>query len=158
MSDNTHLEAVPGTRHFSGHPWIPRRISRWCAESSTATRELRELALAHASTDRVEAASIRSGLFEQLSALMQAWANYVSRDGLNMTSTTQPLHEVRIGVAKAAISQNETDNDARLNVTFSRICLDSEGNWKTTSSLDLDHLPVVAKASCQPHTSIFQLQ
>ena len=58
---------------------------------------------------------------------MQAWASYVSRDGLNMTSTTQPLHEVRIGITKATISRSETDID-NFKVTFSRIGLDSEGN------------------------------
>ena len=58
---------------------------------------------------------------------MQVWASYVSTDGLNLTTTTQPLHEVRIGVAKAASSRGETNSD-NFRFGFSRICLDSGGN------------------------------
>ena len=39
-------------------------------------------ALAHANRDRVEAAYMRSGLFERWRELMQAWADYVSESEL----------------------------------------------------------------------------
>ena len=55
----------------------------WCAECSNAPREVCELALAHANRDRVEAAYMRSDLFERRRELMQAWADYISESGLN---------------------------------------------------------------------------
>ena len=50
----------------------------WCAECSNAPREVCELALAHVNADRVEAASMRSDLFERRRTLMQSWADYIS--------------------------------------------------------------------------------
>ena len=55
----------------------------WCAECSNAPREVCELALAHVNADRVEAAYMRSDLFERRRALMQSWADYISEGGLN---------------------------------------------------------------------------
>ena len=55
----------------------------WCAECSNAPRGVCELALAHANRDRVEAAYMRSDLFERRRELMQAWADYISESGLN---------------------------------------------------------------------------
>ena len=49
----------------------------WCAECSDAPREVCELALAHVNADRVEAAYLRSDLYERRRALMQSWANYL---------------------------------------------------------------------------------
>ncbi len=51
----------------------------WCAECSNAPREVCELALAHVNTDRVEAAYLRSDLFERRRTLMQSWADYISK-------------------------------------------------------------------------------
>ena len=75
-----------------------------------------------------------------------------------MTSTTQPVDEVRIGAVKAAIWRNETDNGARFNVTFSRSYKDSEGEWKSTSSFRRDDLLVLAKIADRAHSRIFALQ
>lgn len=50
----------------------------WCAECSDAQREVSELALAHVNSDRVEAAYMRTDLFERRRALMQSWADYIS--------------------------------------------------------------------------------
>ena len=74
-----------------------------------------------------------------------------------MTSTTQPVDEVRIGAVKAAIWRNETDNGARFNVTFSRSYKDSEGEWKSTSSFRRDDLLVLAKIAARAHSRIFAL-
>ena len=53
----------------------------WCAECSNAPREVCELALAHVNSDRVEAAYMRTDLFERRRALMQSWADYIARGG-----------------------------------------------------------------------------
>ena len=55
----------------------------WCAECSNAPREVSELALAHVNSDRVEAAYMRTDLFERRRALMQSWADYISERGFN---------------------------------------------------------------------------
>ncbi len=55
----------------------------WSAECSNAPREVCELALSHVNTDRVEAAYMRSDLFERRRALMQSWADYISEGGRN---------------------------------------------------------------------------
>ena len=49
----------------------------WAAECSDAPREVCELALAHVNSDRVEAAYMRSDLFERRRELMEAWADYL---------------------------------------------------------------------------------
>ena len=49
----------------------------WAAECSDAPREVCELALAHVNADRVEAAYMRSDLFEKRRELMEAWASYL---------------------------------------------------------------------------------
>ena len=50
----------------------------WCAECSNAPREVSELALAHVNSDQVEAAYMRTDLFQRRRALMQSWADYLS--------------------------------------------------------------------------------
>jgi integrase len=48
----------------------------WAAERTTFPREVCELALAHVNKDQVEAAYLRSDLFEQRRALMGQWATF----------------------------------------------------------------------------------
>ena len=48
----------------------------WAAEASTYPREVAEVALAHRSPDRVEAAYRRSDLFEQRTRMMGDWESY----------------------------------------------------------------------------------
>ena len=50
----------------------------WAAECSNAPREVRELALAHVNSDRVEAAYRRTDLFERRRTLMAEWGRYVT--------------------------------------------------------------------------------
>ena len=52
---------------------------QWAAERTNVPREVCELALAHANSDRVESAYQRSDLFELRRGLMQQWANYISQ-------------------------------------------------------------------------------
>jgi integrase len=51
----------------------------WCEEQTSFPRSVTEAALAHVNADRVEAAYLRSDLFEKRRALMEAWADYCTR-------------------------------------------------------------------------------
>ena len=51
-------------------------FSDWCAEQTDFPSEVREMALAHAIGDKVEAAYRRSDLFEKRRQLAEAWARY----------------------------------------------------------------------------------
>ena len=48
----------------------------WCAEQTDFPREVREMALAHAVGDKVEAAYRRGDLFEKRRQLAEVWASY----------------------------------------------------------------------------------
>jgi integrase len=51
-------------------------FSDWCAEQTNTPSEVREMALAHAVSDRVEAAYRRGDLFEKRRQVMDVWASY----------------------------------------------------------------------------------
>ena len=51
-------------------------FSDWCAEQTNFPAEVREMALAHAVGDKVEAAYRRGDLFEKRRQLAEAWATY----------------------------------------------------------------------------------
>jgi integrase len=51
-------------------------FSDWCAEQTDFPSEVREMALAHAVGDKVEAAYRRGDLFEKRRQLAEAWATY----------------------------------------------------------------------------------
>jgi integrase len=51
-------------------------FSDWCAEQTNYPSEVREMALAHAVGDKVEAAYRRGDLFEKRRQLAEAWAQY----------------------------------------------------------------------------------
>ncbi len=74
--------------------------------------------------------------------------------------TQQPVEEVRNGLIKAAIWQNETAKGIRYNVTFRRLYKEKGDNkqWKSTSSFGRDDLLVLAKVADQAHTRILELQ
>ena len=50
----------------------------WCSETEQP-RELAEQALAHVNPNRVEAAYMRSDLFERRRDLMETWSNYLAQ-------------------------------------------------------------------------------
>jgi integrase len=54
-------------------------FSDWCAETTTHSPEVREMALAHAVSDKVEAAYRRGDLFEKRRALAEAWGAYCTK-------------------------------------------------------------------------------
>jgi integrase len=61
----------PGTVHG-----FRSAFSDWCAEKTNTASEVREMALAHAVGDKVEAAYRRGDLFHKRQALADAWAAY----------------------------------------------------------------------------------
>jgi hypothetical protein len=64
-----------------------------------------------------------------------------------------PVHEVRLGVIKAAVWKNDTDKGVRYNTTFSRLYKDGE-DWKHTSSFGRDDLLILAKVADTAHSWI----
>lgn len=51
-------------------------FSDWCAEQTAFPSEVREMALAHTVSDKVEAAYRRGDMFAKRRQLMDAWATY----------------------------------------------------------------------------------
>ena len=51
-------------------------FSDWCADQTTTPSEVREMALAHVVSDKVEAAYRRGDLFEKRRQLAQTWARF----------------------------------------------------------------------------------
>jgi integrase len=51
----------------------------WAAEQTNIANEVAEMALAHAVSDKTEAAYRRSDLFEKRRKLMDAWASYCDK-------------------------------------------------------------------------------
>ena len=51
-------------------------FSDWCSECTNFSAEVREMALAHSVSDKVEAAYRRGDLFVKRRALMDAWASF----------------------------------------------------------------------------------
>jgi integrase len=54
-------------------------FSDWCAEKTTFPAEVREMALAHTVSDKVEAAYRRGDLFEKRLQLAEAWGQYCAQ-------------------------------------------------------------------------------
>ncbi len=71
----------------------------------------------------------------------------------NEPKVNRPVHEVRIGLIKAAVWANTVEDGVRHNVTFERSYKDGE-EWKTTSSFGRDDLLAVAKLADQAHSWI----
>ena len=69
------------------------------------------------------------------------------------TQRKKPVHEVRLGLIKAAIWENTVGENLRYNVTFSRI-YKSEAEWKTSDTFGRDDLLVLAKVADQAHSWI----
>jgi hypothetical protein len=67
-----------------------------------------------------------------------------------------PVKTLRLGRIKAAIWENESDNQKFYNVTFARGYLDEAKNWHDSDSFGRDDLLLVAKLADQAHTFIFE--
>ena len=62
----------------------------WCAEHTNVSREVAEMALAHAIASEVEAAYRRGDLFEKRRALMDEWAAFCERDDQRLLHEKSP--------------------------------------------------------------------
>lgn len=74
-----------------------------------------------------------------------------------MANSQKPLEEVRLGLVKAAIWQNQTETGVRHSASFSRIYKDGD-DWKTTTSFYPQDLLLLAKVADHAHTRILELQ
>jgi hypothetical protein len=69
-----------------------------------------------------------------------------------------PATEIRLGLIKATIWENESKQHGRFyRVTLTRLYRDGAG-WKESTRFDRDDLPLVAKVSDQAHSWIFAKQ
>jgi len=71
----------------------------------------------------------------------------------NEPKSARPVHEVRLGLVKAAIWANATREGVIHNVTFERSYKDGD-EWKSTQSFGHDDLLKVAKLADQAHSWI----
>lgn len=62
-------------------------FSDWCAERTSTSPEVREMALAHAIGDQTEAAYRRGDLFEKRRILMEQWATFIATAPTSGTTT-----------------------------------------------------------------------
>jgi hypothetical protein len=65
----------------------------------------------------------------------------------------RPVHELRVGLVKAAIWKNDGANGSWHSTTFERIYKDGD-EWKSSPSFGRDDLLVLAKLADQVHTWI----
>ena len=72
-----------------------------------------------------------------------------------MTPTRTPVHEIRLGLVKAAIWAHETEAGLRHHVTVERLYKDAEGRWKSSDSLGREDLLVAAKVLDLAHSWIY---
>jgi integrase len=68
-------------------------FSDWCAEQTNFPAEVRDMALAHAVGDKVEAAYRRGDLFQKRRQLAEAWARFCSAPAA--AGAVVPLHRAR---------------------------------------------------------------
>ena len=65
----------------------------------------------------------------------------------------KPVHEVRLGLIKAAIWKNENNGVVRYNTTFNRL-YKSGDNWQSSDNFGRDDLLIIAKVADQTHSWI----
>jgi len=70
-----------------------------------------------------------------------------------MKNKSKPIHEVRLGLIKAAVWKNDTEAGVRYNATFSRLYKDGD-QWGSTESFGRDDLLLLAKVADQTHSWI----
>ena len=66
----------------------------------------------------------------------------------------KPVHEIRFGLIKARVWQNNTRSGQRHNVTVCRLYRNGD-TWKESAQFGRDDLPVLAKVIDLAHTWIF---
>ena len=65
----------------------------------------------------------------------------------------KPVHEVRLGLIKAAVWANDTEQGVRHNVSIARLYKEGD-DWKSTTSFGRDDLLLVAKVADLAHSWI----
>ncbi|WP_425395432.1 hypothetical protein [Aeoliella sp.] len=68
-----------------------------------------------------------------------------------------PVHEIRFGLIKASIWQNQTKSGGRFNITVSRLYKNGD-RWVESSHFGRDDLLLVSKATDLAHTWIYKQQ
>lgn len=71
--------------------------------------------------------------------------------------TNKPVAEVKIGKLVASIWANETEKGTRYNVTFTRLYITEQREWKRTDSFGRDDLLLLAKIANEVHSKIIGL-
>lgn len=66
----------------------------------------------------------------------------------------QPVHEIRLGLIKATVWENQTRKGANYVVTVIRL-FKNGSEWKESTRFGRDDLPLVAKLADMAHTWIF---
>ena len=67
----------------------------------------------------------------------------------------KPVKEFRLGVCKAAVWKNDTENGVRYNTTFVRL-FKQDDEWKNTNSFGRDDLLTLAKVADIAHSWIHE--
>lgn len=83
--------------------------------------------------------------------------DFSETDNFRMQTQTKqkPIHEVRLGLMKAAVWKNETDTGVRFNVTVCRLYKeDGKDGWQRSDSYGRDDLLLLAKVLDQAHSWI----
>jgi hypothetical protein len=65
-----------------------------------------------------------------------------------------PAHVVRLGLVRASVWLNQTEQGPRYNVSVSRLYMGADQRWHSTASFGLKDLLPLAKAIDQAHTWI----
>jgi len=69
-----------------------------------------------------------------------------------------PISKLRIGLINANVWQRTTGEDTFYSVSFERRYRDSDGNWQSTHSYNVDDLLILAKLADKAHTEITNLR
>jgi hypothetical protein len=69
--------------------------------------------------------------------------------------TKEPVQQIRFGLIKACVWENETKNGLRYNVTVVRLYKNGD-RWVESNHFGRDDLPLVSKVADLAHTWIFQ--
>ncbi len=71
----------------------------------------------------------------------------------------RPVHEVRLANVKAAIFENQTQNNGiRYGISLQRLYKDEQGKWDSTATFGRDELPIVEKVCHQVYLWIHEQQ
>jgi integrase len=91
LSNMAMLELLRGMRSGETVHGFRSSFRDWASERTNFPREVCELALAHAVSDKVEKAYRRGDLLDKRRRLMEAWAGFLARP-VPQSATLTPLH------------------------------------------------------------------